>query len=48
MTVKYELSVSELKELMDLIFAGLRGKNKDLVDLICMKLREKNRVKILK
>ena len=48
MTVKYELSVSELKELMELIFAGLRGKNKDLVDLICMKLREKNRVKILK
>ena len=48
MTVKYDISMDELKELMDLIFAGLRGKNKDLVEIICMKLREKNRVKILK
>ena len=48
MTVKYDISMDELKELMDLIFAGLREKNKDLVEIICMKLREKNRVKILK
>ena len=48
MTVKYDISMDELKELMDLIFTGLRGKNKDLVELICMKLSEKNRVKILK
>ena len=48
MKVKYDVSVNELKELMDLIFAGLRNKNKDLVEIICTKLREKNRVKIIK
>ena len=48
--MRVELSMDELKELMDLIFAGLREKNKDLVEIICKKLREnsKNRVKILK
>ena len=48
MRVQYELTVEELKSILDLVFAGIRGKNKDLVELICMKLREKNRVKILK